>query len=120
MADCCQKHYESDLSIKLFEAHLQIVRLQAELSVLNPKVEDIQNQCDSLVAELKQIQSSEDSSQESKSRHSEIIKELRNKWPRRCFLKDNQKRANDELEKVIETSNALKLQKLHFEAVHKK
>ena len=111
--------YESDLEALIFRTKHKVVKLKAEIHVLEPKVEEILDEVDLLAAYLLFLQSSENTSEETKTKEKDTTKELVEKWPVRRWLTESLKRARQELKETEETLLTLLGQQLHFELVHR-
>ena len=111
--------YETDLEAKIFQTKHVVVRLLAELNVLNPKVDKVQGECDQLAEELRTLTSTEELSEEEQLKKKEITDKLFENWPYRRFLIENQMRAKKELEEAKEKLITLAWQKAQFEDVLK-
>lgn len=116
--------YESDIDRLLFDCKHSIVHCQAELNVLKSHIQQTNEECDSIAAELHKLDASLQSSHGNSSNapsqlKDELVSKLFRKMSFLQFYRESETKAHKQLAESTEQHSILMAQKVHFDLHHK-
>ena len=116
--------YESDIDRLLFDCKHSIVCCQAELNVLKSHIQQTNEECDSIAAELHKLDASLQSSHGNSSNapsqlKDELVSKLFRKMSFLWLYRESETKAHKQLAESTEQHGILMAQKVHFDLHHK-